>query len=90
MASAVPEKGGLHVSSHSHQVEVIDRHGKSGLEEDGEIVLTSLHDYAMPFIRYRIGDRGRLTARACLCGRGFPLLETVLGRSEDASVFGNA
>jgi phenylacetate-CoA ligase len=80
------EKGGLHVSSHSHQVEIIDCHGKPVLEEDGEIVLTSLHNYAMPFIRYRIGDRGRLTARACSCGRGFPLLETVLGRSMESFI----
>jgi phenylacetate-CoA ligase len=80
------EKGGLHVSSHSHHVEVIDSHGKSVLEEDGDIALTSLHNYAMPFIRYRIGDRGRLTARACPCGRGFPLLETVLGRGMESFI----
>jgi phenylacetate-CoA ligase len=80
------EKGGLHVSSHSHYVEVVDRHGKPVLEEDGDIVLTSLHNYAMPFIRYRIGDRGRLTARTCACGRCFPLLETVMGRSMESFI----
>jgi phenylacetate-CoA ligase len=35
----------------------------------------------MPFIRYWIGDRGRLTDKKCPCGRGFPLLESVSGRS---------
>jgi phenylacetate-CoA ligase len=34
----------------------------------------------MPFIRYRIGDRGRLTARPCSCGRSFPVLESLSGR----------
>ena len=40
----------------------------------------------MPFIRYRIGDRGRLTRRACPCGRPTPLLESVSGRSMEAFV----
>jgi phenylacetate-CoA ligase len=80
------EKAGLHISSHSHRVEVINGDDTPVMEEDGEIVLTSLHNYAMPFIRYRIGDRGRLTAKACPCGRGFPLLRSVLGRSMESFI----
>jgi phenylacetate-CoA ligase len=34
----------------------------------------------MPLIRYKIGDRGILSEKACSCGRGFPLLKKVEGR----------
>jgi phenylacetate-CoA ligase len=71
---------GLHISAHSHHLEAVDEIGTPVMEQEGELVVTSLMNYAMPFIRYRIGDRGKLTARACSCGRGFPLLETVSGR----------
>jgi phenylacetate-CoA ligase len=37
----------------------------------------------MPFIRYRTGDRGRLKAGRCRCGRGLPLLDVVHGRTTD-------
>ncbi len=49
----------------------------------GEIVITDLDNYGMPFIRYRIGDRGTLYNRACSCGRGLPLLEGIEGRTLD-------
>jgi phenylacetate-CoA ligase len=81
VACQCKEKAGLHITSHSHRVETIDKNCKSVFEEDGNIVVTSLTNYAMPFIRYWIGDRGRLTDKKCPCGRGFPLLESVSGRS---------
>ena len=80
------EKVGLHVTSHSHRVEVVDNNDNPVLEKDGDIIITSLTNYAMPFIRYRIGDRGRLTAKQCPCGRGFPLLESVAGRSMESFI----
>jgi phenylacetate-CoA ligase len=43
-------------------------------------VVTGLMNYATPFIRYRIGDRGTLTRRMCSCGRPFPLLGSISGR----------
>jgi len=48
--------------------------------EIGEIVITSLTNYSMPLIRYKIEDRGILSKKECSCGRGFPLLEKVEGR----------
>lgn len=80
------EKTGLHISSHSHYLEIVNKGGIPVLDEDGDIIVTSLHNYAMPFLRYRIGDRGRLTAKKCPCGRGFPLLETVLGRGMESLI----
>ncbi len=81
IACQCKDKAGLHIASHSHRVETIDRNGKPVVDEDSDIVVTSLTNYAMPFIRYQIGDRGRLTNRICPCGRGFPLLESVWGRN---------
>jgi phenylacetate-CoA ligase len=49
--------------------------------EHGRIVLTSLHNYAMPFIRYDTGDRAVAGSAVCACGRGFPLVEQLEGRS---------
>jgi phenylacetate-CoA ligase len=90
VACECPQTAGLHLSMNSHRVEVLDAQGRSVVEEDGDLVLTSLHNYAMPFIRYRIGDRGRLrgrlTGRLCPCGRQFPLLESVSGRIMEAFV----
>jgi len=40
----------------------------------------------MPFIRYRIGDMGRLGDGVCSCGIGFPILEAFDGRSDDSFI----
>ena len=47
----------------------------------GEILITQLNNYAMPFIRYRIGDIGRLSEDICPCGNQLPVLAELLGRS---------
>jgi phenylacetate-CoA ligase len=76
---------GLHVSAFTHLVEVVDEQGNPcprGTE--GELVITSLLNYAMPLIRYRIGDRGALSESPCRCGRGLPVLSHIGGRTVEA------
>lgn len=51
--------------------------------EAGKIVLTPLWNFAMPLIRYDIGDVGRQSSERCPCGRGLPLMEVIEGRYED-------
>jgi phenylacetate-CoA ligase len=51
--------------------------------EKGEILDTSLTNYSMPFIRFRIGDIGRLSLDECPCGRGLPIIAEIEGRSDD-------
>lgn len=51
--------------------------------EEGEIVVTGLYNYVMPLIRYGIGDVGVPSDERCSCGRGFPLIKTILGRTDD-------
>lgn len=49
--------------------------------QPGDILITQLNNYAMPFIRYRIGDIGRLSDAVCPCGNQLPILAELLGRS---------
>jgi len=51
--------------------------------EMGEVVLTGLLNYAMPLIRYRVGDTARFAASQCSCGRGMPVIEEIGGRRDD-------
>lgn len=47
----------------------------------GEIIITQLNNYGMPFIRYRIGDVGLLSNEVCPCGNRTPILGDLLGRT---------
>jgi len=49
----------------------------------GEVVITSLHQFAMPLIRYKIGDMGIYEPNDCPCGRGLPTLREIVGRTHD-------
>jgi len=77
-------KTGFHLLPQPAVVEILREDGtpvKPG--EEGEIVLTHLNNYTMPLIRYRIGDKGILSARPCPCGSHYPLLESLTGRMDD-------
>lgn len=75
---------GLHVSAHTHYIEII-RPDNTPAEngEEGEIVVTLLTNYAMPLIRYRIGDMGEWAENHCACGISWPLLKKITGRVTD-------
>jgi phenylacetate-coenzyme A ligase PaaK-like adenylate-forming protein len=74
---------GLHVNADSVLVEIV-REGKPAPPgAPGSIVVTDLSNFAMPLIRYLIGDVGVLAAEHCPCGRAFPLLESIEGREAD-------
>ncbi|UQZ88432.1 hypothetical protein C4J81_04090 [Deltaproteobacteria bacterium Smac51] len=65
-------------------VEILDGTGRPVTAPDdfGEIAFTTLTREAMPLIRYRTGDEGRLLAAPCPCGSMLPRLETI-GRMDD-------
>lgn len=74
---------GLHVFGETGVVEIVDGDGFPVSEgEEGEVLVTALHNFTMPMIRYRIGDRAVRGGDLCGCGRPYPLLERVAGRSE--------
>lgn len=76
-------RGGYHINIDSLVVEFLKDGRPVPAGERGDVVVTNLHSYAMPFIRYRIGDLGIPSDKTCPCGRGFPLMEIVEGRDED-------
>lgn len=84
IAAECDKHEGLHVSMENLVVEIIKDDGtpaKPG--EMGDVVVTDLHNYGMPFIRYRIGDMAIASDHKCSCGRGLMLLRDVVGRSLD-------
>jgi phenylacetate-CoA ligase len=76
---------GLHVNSDRILVEILDNQGMPCEPGRwGELFVTDLDNYGMPFIRYQIGDSAVWAEdQKCPCGRGLPLLAEVEGRSMD-------
>jgi phenylacetate-CoA ligase len=76
-------QAGLHVNESEFVAEVIDP-ATGAPADEGELVLTNLGRLGSPLIRYRTGDRVRLAAAPCACGRTFRRLEGgILGRLDD-------
>jgi phenylacetate-CoA ligase len=73
-------RDGLHVHAENLIVETRDHDSTT----PSEILVTDLHNYGMPFVRYETGDLGRLTDAPCGCGRGLPRLHAIDGRVLDA------
>ena len=76
--------GRMHMMSDHLAIEFVDEAGAPVAEgERGRIVITDLSSYAMPLIRYDIGDVGSAADAVCGCGITLPLMEIVEGRQED-------
>ncbi|NLT58280.1 MAG: AMP-binding protein, partial [Clostridiales bacterium] len=75
----------MHLRSGEFLIEVADPLTGAPLPpgQEGEILLTTLESEALPLIRYRTGDIGRLAASACGCGSTLPALARVSGRLEN-------
>jgi phenylacetate-CoA ligase len=86
---------GLHVAAESVYVETASG-GRQPAVSDGEqrphgrrspntgpLLVTDLVNFAMPLIRYQIGDVATLSDTPCSCGRGLPVMEKVEGRDAD-------
>jgi phenylacetate-CoA ligase len=86
IATEVCQAGYLHVFPWSVHVEVVDEQGVPlAAGETGEILITSLVNYAMPLIRYAIGDRGHLHPEPqCVCGWQGQVLRGITGRVVDS------
>jgi phenylacetate-CoA ligase len=80
---------GLHVNELEFIAEILDPESGQPVAsgEIGELTLTNLGRWGAPVLRYRSGDRVRLGAGACACGRTFPRLGGgILGRVDDMLV----
>ena len=83
IALQCPEHDCYHVQSESVIVELLDDAGLPSTPGTvGRVVLTTLHNFAMPLIRYEIGDYAE-AGEPCPCGRGLPVIRRVLGRERN-------
>lgn len=79
LAMQCPAHEVLHVQSENVLLEVVDEAGRPCAPgEVGRVVVTSLHNFATPLIRYALGERAALSA-PCACGRGLPVIARVAG-----------
>ena len=89
IALQCPESTDLHVQSESVLLEVLDSEGKPCRPgETGRVVVTVLHNFANPLIRYELGDVVEVGG-TCACGRGLPVLKRVAGRVTDTFLLPN-
>jgi phenylacetate-CoA ligase len=77
------ETGELHTCNGHVIVEVLKDGRPAAPGEDGELVATSLFSYAMPFIRYRLGDIVTRGEDQCRCGLPYSTIQEVKGRTLD-------
>lgn len=86
LALQCPQHAHLHVQSEHVLVEILRPDGSScGPGEIGRVVVTDLHNFAMPLIRYELGDQAAF-GPPCPCGRGLPVLKIIAGRTSDLAV----
>jgi phenylacetate-CoA ligase len=83
IARQCKETGELHVCDDCVILEVIKDGRPAEIGERGEVVCTGLHSFAMPFIRYRLGDIVTKGPDVCPCGQPFSTISAVQGRMLD-------
>jgi len=79
---------GMHITQEHVIVEILDD-DNLGVNGPGNVVVTNLDNFIMPFIRYANGDTATLSESACTCGITLPLLASVEGRSADTVTLQN-
>ena len=81
VASECPESGGWHVHAENVILEVLDEADQvCPPGATGRVVLTTLHNFLAPFLRYDIMDEAVVGPSRCACGRGLPTLARVVGK----------
>lgn len=83
LALQCPDTDHYHLQSETALVEILDRGGRPCAPgEIGRVIVTPLHNLAMPLVRYDIGDHAEAGA-PCPCGRGLPVIRRILGRRQN-------
>jgi phenylacetate-coenzyme A ligase PaaK-like adenylate-forming protein len=74
--------GAFHVAQSNVVIEVDNRNGVTvGGNRLGRVLVTHLHSYGTPFVRYDIGDYAALS-KVCACGHDGPALTNIYGRKK--------
>jgi len=83
MAFQCPEHEHYHVQSEGVLLEVLDDDGNPCRPgETGRVIVTVLHNFATPLLRYAVGDYAEV-GESCDCGRGLPVIRRILGRTRN-------
>lgn len=77
------ETGEYHTSDETMAIEVLADGRPAQPGEEGVLVATTLHSFAMPFIRYRLGDVVTQGREACACGQPYSTITAIRGRIAD-------
>jgi phenylacetate-CoA ligase len=72
--------GTMHIEPEYGIVEVLTRSGELRSEGEGELIVTTLLNDAMPLIRYKIGDLGEVAYESCSCGRETAVMKQLHGK----------
>lgn len=83
LALQCPDSELYHLMAEGYIVELLDEAGRPCADgEIGRVVVTDLHNFATPLIRYDIGDYAQ-AGPPCACGRGLPTLRRIVGRERN-------
>jgi phenylacetate-CoA ligase len=86
IALQCPRHEHYHVQSESVLLEILDEQGGACAPgKMGRVVVTTLHNFALPLVRYDTGDFAEVGA-PCPCGRGLPVLNRIVGRARNMLV----
>ncbi|MHC5060693.1 MAG: phenylacetate--CoA ligase family protein [Planctomycetota bacterium] len=76
------KKGQLyHINADNCIVEILKDGKPAEKGQTGEVVITNLNRYSMPFIRYKNGDLARFGTEDCRCGCKLPVISDIEGRT---------
>lgn len=78
--------GAMHILTTHVHIEIFRDGAAVPFGEFGDIVATSLSNRAMPLVRCKIGDSGRISPQPCKCGLPYPILTDLVGRVGDLLV----
>lgn len=78
-----PKHDHYHIVSDTTRVEILDDNNRPCQPgQIGRVVITPLHNFAFPLIRYEIDDYAEL-GESCDCGCQFPVIKKIMGRSRN-------
>lgn len=80
IAIQCPDTGNYHIQAENVLVEILDDDNRPCQPgQSGRVIITALHNFSTPIIRYELGDMA-MVAPPCSCGRGLPAIEMIMGR----------
>jgi phenylacetate-CoA ligase len=76
--------GLIHIFSFNNYLEILNQDNTPVIEgKAGRVIVTNLHNYSMPLIRYEIGDMAVEGPKKCTCGNFLPCVKEISGRLEE-------